>query len=163
MPSFSLRYVPCGTTHDFTAIAVTEELAYTQPYNTFYEILRGDSVVDFAARQAAWHIADPTSFWCYVVDEETGVVAGAMGWNLNEKCPDWKTIGLKADWIPEGKSRRDVDAVLDSKLRAGWLISSDIGDLRELSDIVLAEFFHGRAVYIKTPHLRKSIHSPTST
>jgi hypothetical protein len=117
MASFTLHYVRSGTAHDFTAIAVTEELAYTQPYNSFYEILRGDSIVDFAARQAAGHVADPTSFWCYVVDDETGIVAGAMGWNLHENCPDWKAVNLQATWIPTGKPELRRNKPMSSMLR----------------------------------------------
>ena len=100
----SLHEVPTGVFHDFAAIAATEELAYTSPFNAFYEILRGDSLQDFTARQAASHVADPSSTWCYVVDDDTGLVAGAMQWNLHEEYINWKKVELKAEWISEGES-----------------------------------------------------------
>ena len=98
---FTLHKVP--STHELTAVVSTEELAYTSPFNAFYEILRGTDPKEWAARQGLWHSHDPSSIWCYVVDDDTGVVAGAMGCNLYEENPDWKQVRLEADWFPKGE------------------------------------------------------------
>ncbi|EHK96426.1 Acyl-CoA N-acyltransferases (Nat) [Glarea lozoyensis ATCC 20868] len=123
----SLHIIPSHTPHDFTPITTTEDLAYRSPYNTFYELLRGSSLADFTTRQAAAHVGDPSSFWCYVVDDATGVVAGAMGWNLHEEVVDWRGVEVKAEWLE--------------------------GEEKELADLVFEQFFGGRGACIGTPHL----------
>ncbi|OKL57708.1 hypothetical protein UA08_06902 [Talaromyces atroroseus] len=102
---------------------------YDQPFNGFWEILKGPSKEECIARYQSWHKADPTSHWLYVTDSETNQVAGAMQWNIFETNPYINgPPSLPAYWWPEGT-------------------------LKEIADQLFAGFFSGRPSRFGRPHL----------
>lgn len=76
---------------------------YAEPYNGFWEILKGPSQEECTQRYAAWNKADPTGHWLYVTDSETKKVVGAMQWQIFETNPYVNGVpSLPAYWWPEG-------------------------------------------------------------
>lgn len=50
-----------------------------------------------------WHAHDPTSYWIYATDDDTGEVVGALGWNVYEKNPYEDGVPeIIPEWWPEG-------------------------------------------------------------
>ena len=134
---------------EFGPIVLVQKKAYSTPFNAFWEMLEGKSLDDFDARQKLWHHHDPTSHWIYVTDENTGKVAGAMQWNIIERNPyEDGAPTLLADWWTDGMWSmlvRDLEAIADRS----------IGDMRELSNQVFAQFFGARPSVMNKPHFRK--------
>lgn len=44
---------------------------YAEPFNAFWEILKGPSQEECVERYQTWNKADPTGHWLYVTDSET--------------------------------------------------------------------------------------------
>ncbi|KAF4628030.1 hypothetical protein G7Y89_g10120 [Cudoniella acicularis] len=87
---------------EFDLIVPAQDKAYNTPFNAFWEMLKGESLEDWDARQKLWHHHNPTSHWIYATDEKTGKAAGAMQWNIHEKNPyEEGAPMLIADWWPE--------------------------------------------------------------
>jgi hypothetical protein len=88
---------------EFPALVDSLWRGYDQPFNGFWEILKGPSKEECIARYQLWHTSDPTSHWLYVKDSETGQVAGAIQWNIFETNPYINGApSVTADWWPEG-------------------------------------------------------------
>lgn len=104
--NFTLRTIPSLKSLDFTAITDTEELANTDPFNPFYIMSRGSSLAEYTQRLGIWHMDNPNDFWCYVTNDETGIVAGTMAWNLNEKNKQWGDWTSYLYCISDGISTR---------------------------------------------------------
>ncbi|KAG9233490.1 hypothetical protein BJ875DRAFT_378512 [Amylocarpus encephaloides] len=123
---------------EFAGIIDCENAGYSEPFNGFWEILRGPSAEELTERQTMWHSLDPSSRWLYVTDEATGQVVGAMEWNIYEENPYADGVpDFPADWWPE-----------DSPLR-------------KISDYVLKEFLKDRPHVMGKPHVR--MYPKTST
>lgn len=76
---------------------------YAEPFNSFWENLKGPSQEECVERYQAWNKADPTSHWIYVTDSETKKVIGAMQWNFFETNPYGNGApSLPASWWPDG-------------------------------------------------------------
>ncbi|KAI9744830.1 MAG: hypothetical protein M1818_001755 [Claussenomyces sp. TS43310] len=115
---FSLHKVTADA--EFGPIVAVEHEAYSKPYNGLWAILKGPSQEDFCARQLSWHKSDPSSHWLYVTDEGSKEVVGAAGWNIHETNPYANGAPvILANWWPEG-------------------------NLKEISDQILAGFFSAR-------------------
>ncbi|KAI1325443.1 hypothetical protein F5Y16DRAFT_264754 [Xylariaceae sp. FL0255] len=65
-----------------------------------------------ATRFAAWHAADPSSYWQKVVDTETGEIAGAANWNVHSDNPFAHEHDLEVSWCPNDGSRRFTEQFL---------------------------------------------------
>lgn len=75
---------------------------YAEPFNAFWEILKGPSQEECAERYQAWHKADPTGHWLYVTDSDTKVV-DAMEWNIFETNPYSNgALSPPPYWWPQG-------------------------------------------------------------
>src|ERR1700709_975366 len=91
-----------STDAEFRPIVTAEYEAYSKPFNSFWEILKGPSQEECAARQLAWHKGDPTSHWLYVADTDTREVVCGRPWSFANR--DWCGFGppaLPAYWWPE--------------------------------------------------------------
>lgn len=88
---------------EFSLIVPVQNRAYSMPFSGFWEILKGESLEEWDARQKLWHHHDPTSHWIYITEDKTGKVAGAMQWNIHDTNPYGDGAPkLSADWWPEG-------------------------------------------------------------
>lgn len=96
------------TTGDEFKLVVHVELeAYSEPFNGFWEMLKGSSEDELCARQLSWHRNDPSSHWLYVIDEDSGDVVGGMQWNIYNTNPyATEQSPLTAYWFPDGPTRR---------------------------------------------------------
>jgi hypothetical protein len=97
---------------EFPPIVAVEHESYSTPFNGFWEVLKGPSQEECAARQWSWHKLDPSSHWLYVTDDDAGgeVIAG-LQWNIHEANPyaNGPPV-LPAYWWPEGKLVNKKDA-----------------------------------------------------
>lgn len=104
----SLKLHELKSDEEFAKIVDVENAGYSEPFNGLWEILKGPSPEELAARQALWHHHGPGSHWLYVTDEDTGEAIGAMEWKVYETNPyEAGPPTLVADWWPEGKKRKD--------------------------------------------------------
>lgn len=77
-----------ATTHaEFISIVRVEAESYSNPPNTFWEVMKGPSLDECTSRQAQWNEIDPSSHWIYAKDAQTDEIVGAMNWNIHEKNP----------------------------------------------------------------------------
>jgi len=116
---------------ELAEVVKVEHLAYEKPYNAFWEVLKGPSVEECAARQWAWHIGTPGSHWLKVTDGDE--VIGAAEWVIHEKSP-FETAQplITATWWPQSP-------------------------LKSISDHMLNTFFSGRPSVMNRPHLLVNI------
>lgn len=132
---------------------------YAEPFNGFWEILKGPSLEECAERYRTWHRADPTSHWLYVTDSETKKVVGAMQWNIFETNPysNGEAPSLAAYWWPEGM--KDLSPILWLHSYFGSLILSTrhkrTGSFKEISNQLLECFVSGRPSRFAQPHICK--------
>ncbi|EED14467.1 conserved hypothetical protein [Talaromyces stipitatus ATCC 10500] len=106
---------------------------YADPFNGFWEILKGPSQEECTERYTAWNKADSTGHWIYVTNSETKKVAGAMQWQIFKVNPYADGVpSLSAYWWPEGA-------------------------LKEVADQLFAGFFAGRPSHFGQPHIRKQL------
>ena len=88
---------------EFSGLMATLYNSYSDPYNGFWDIFKGESEAECQARYMQWHKADPTSHWIYVTDTETGQIIGGTQWNIFEKNPyAVPNPPMAAYWIQEG-------------------------------------------------------------
>lgn len=93
------------TDTEFGPLVAAEYAGYAQPFNGFWEILKGSTQEETTSRQLSWHKPDPSSHWLYVKDTETQDVVGGMQWNIYETNPYANgPPQLPAYWLPEGTS-----------------------------------------------------------
>jgi hypothetical protein len=119
---FALLEVDTAT--DFVELIECEWISYEKPDQTFFRLFcpiqgtgptaREDSIKESTSRQLAWHLADPTSYWQKVVNEEDKIVAGAL-WKI---CPTNPFEHHDEDhsevtWYPEGGQRDYVSQALE--------------------------------------------------
>lgn len=96
------------TDEEFKLVVEVEHEAYCNPFNGFWEMLKGPSQEECYKRQLGWHKHDPSSRWVYVTDEETGKVIGGAEWNFYETNPYVaEQPTLTASWLPEGELERE--------------------------------------------------------
>ncbi|OTB01477.1 hypothetical protein M426DRAFT_266209 [Hypoxylon sp. CI-4A] len=101
------------TDDEFKSVVHVELEAYNDPFNGFWEMLKGSSEDELCARQLSWHRGDPSSHWLYVTDEDTGEVVAAMQWNIHDLNPyATEHPPLSAYWVPEGPARLVGDQLL---------------------------------------------------
>ncbi|KAI1347670.1 hypothetical protein F5Y01DRAFT_294503 [Xylaria sp. FL0043] len=78
---------------DFPVLVRCMLESYNDPVQSFADVYfapRGDHeerVREAAARFAAWHAHDPSSYWQKVVDTETGEIVGGALWNIHRDNP----------------------------------------------------------------------------
>jgi hypothetical protein len=89
---------------EFPPIVAVEHEAYSTPFSGFWDVLKGSSQEECAARQWSWHKHDPSSHWLYVTDDDAGgEVIAATQWNIYEANPYANgPLALQAYWWPEG-------------------------------------------------------------
>ena len=71
---------------EFKAVGVLMQKAYQTPFNSFWEILKGENEPECTSRYWAWH-STPGSHWLQVKDTDTGEVVGACEWIIHESNP----------------------------------------------------------------------------
>lgn len=101
-----LQLTEVQTEKQFADVAVVEHEAYSKPFNSFWEVLKGPDIAECTARQWSWHAATPNSHWLKVNDEETGEAIGAAEWIVHKENPFVQSSEpLTATWWPEGRLR----------------------------------------------------------
>ena len=92
------------TKDEFTTLVEVEREAYSKPFNSGWEILKGPSLEECRERQWAWHTADPKSKWFYVADTEAGEVIGGAEWIVHRTDPfeNSSPRSLKVTWWDDG-------------------------------------------------------------
>ena len=98
-----LQVTELTSDEEFSALMATLHNGYSDPYNGFWDVFKGESEAECQARFMQWHKADPTSHWIYVTDTETGQIIGGTEWNILEKDPyDEAKSPMVAYWIQDG-------------------------------------------------------------
>jgi hypothetical protein len=100
----SVKVVRVENKSDFAELVKVEHEAYSKPLNGFWDILKGPNQAECAARQWAWHQAQPGSFWLAAKDTTSDRIIGGAQWEVHFKNPFEKPApALTATWWPDGK------------------------------------------------------------
>ncbi|TVY65724.1 hypothetical protein LSUE1_G009106 [Lachnellula suecica] len=134
---------------DFTKIVPMMHAGYSDPFNGFWEILKGPSLEECVSRYNEWHSHDPTSRWVYLTDDDTGDVVGAMGWNIHEKNPfENGSPEIPAYWWPEVVSYCMVHPSYRHRGAASILMDWGLKQADEMElDTFVESTQHGRGLY----------------
>ena len=98
------------TKEEFDPVVIVEHEAYSQPANSFWEILKGPSIEECQDRQWNWHTIDPKSNWFYVHDTESDEAVGGAQWIVNETDPfEQPAPALRATWWENSRSSLAVE------------------------------------------------------
>ena len=122
--------------------------AYQVPFNSFWEILKGESEAECTSRYWGWHSA-PGSHWIQVKDTDANEVLGVCEWIIHESIPYQNGNPIPpGDWWTDGRA-----GLLASLLEIA--ANSCLANMRDITDQALHTFFTRRPATMSKPHIRK--------
>ena len=82
----SLKLLEIESEEQFKPIGKLLIDGYEKPFNSFWELLKGDGEEELIDRFWQWHQSTPDSHWTIIKDNEDSVI-GAAQWIVHEKSP----------------------------------------------------------------------------
>lgn len=145
-----LEVYEINTKEEFEAALPVMIDAYTKPFNTLYETIKGPSDDEFVTRFWHWHTADPGSQWIGVRKKDGDkATVGVAEWVLHESNPFEQGNPLPpVDWWSDGwlLSRHSVNTFLLANLVAAVYTQN-------VTEQVVSTFFGGRPKVMSRPHV----------
>lgn len=100
-----LELKPVQSKDQFLPVVALEHDVYSNPSNSFWEMIKGPSVEECCERQWSWHVATQQSDWLLVEDSDSQEVVGAIEWILHETNPYEKPQPpADATWWEDGET-----------------------------------------------------------